>query len=528
MKKLLNIIICVGVILSVNYNIVFADDTTTHKNSAKNELRDLFSLYDEYYYSEENWQIMQDTYSQGIESINNAVSSNEAYTALNTAAENLIQVHHKGGTVKVCFASDKFTLNKGFITSPEFINTRIYTPVSNVIYDFYYNKFENKTRNPIYFSGSLEESFEITGIYEGIARTLDTPEEIELPNYLINYVGKSIPERPDLGYLKKGDYTPDSRYIYSVNNKFPNVKASAVPVCDEDVIRLHFSLYGKGADVGANILGAEELILTSADKSEAFWKLAEIHSKNDMKLLLSNESNNTNYAKALGAILISNVSQKAVDKAIDKLDALVPVTKPDIGENITPEPEDTTTPEIEKPVVFSDVKDEHFAKEAIDYMSSKGFISGRPDGTFGVKDKITRGELACILARINGLNITDASIPFIDVSKDDWFYSGVAFCYANNIVNGQTATEFNPHADITREELATMLYRYKEFVKITFDAETITNPFADQNEISEFALEAVTELHNASIISGYEGNLFLPKGNATRAEAIKMIYNILK
>ncbi len=467
MKKIFSLMLCIGIIFSSANGIIFADETTTHKNIAKNELRDLFSLYDEFYYSEENWQIMQDTYSLGIENINNAGTPDQVYSVLNSTAEELIQVHHKGGTVKICFAADKFVLNKGFITPPEFINARIYTPVSSVIYDFYNSKFENKTRNPIYFSGSIEQNFEITGIYEGITKTIDTPEEIDLPNYLADYVGKSIPERSDLGYLKNGDYTLESQFLYSVNNSFPNVKASAVPVCDEDVIRLHFSLYGKGADIGANNYEAEEPITSFANKSEAFWKIAEIHSKNDMKLLLSNESNNTNYTKALGAIIISNISQNAVNKAIDKLDALVPVTEqpesiPDEEENDTSGSEDVVSPEPQTPVEFLDVTEDHFAKEAIDYMSSKGFISGRPDGSFGVNDKTTRAELACILSRISRYSDDNITIPFTDVSKEDWYFNGIAFCYNNNIANGQSPTIFNPNANITREELATMLYRYKK------------------------------------------------------------------
>ena len=524
MKRLINLLLCIGFIFTLNSQITFADDTTIHKNAAKNELANLFALYDEFYYSEENWQIMNDTYESGVQNINNTATAAQAYDILNETAETLIQVHHKGATVKICFAADKFVLNKGFITNPTYIRTRIYTPVSNVIYDFYEREFENKTKNPIFFEGTIEDNFKLTGVYEGVTKTIDTPEEFDLPNYLYEHVGKTISEKSDLGYLRNGDYVAGSEFLYSVNNKFPNVKASAVPVCDEDVIRLQFSIYGKGADIGADVFGSEPSISTFADKSESFWKLAEIYEENDLNVLLSNENNKTNYTRALGALMIPNLSQNAANKALDKLEAIVPV----IADAEPPKPEVEILPETSKPIIFTDVPDNHYAKEAIEYMSSRGYISGRPDGTFGVNDKITRGEFATILARISGFEEKEILLPFKDVNTRDWYYNGVAFCYENKIANGQSEIIFNPNANITREELATMLYRYAKFANVTFPIKQSMMPFADENEIAEYAIEAITELQSNAIISGYEGNIFIPKGNSTRAEAVKMIYNIIK
>ena len=539
MKKFISLLLCIGFVLTLSSQITYADDAALHKNTARSELSGLFSLYDEFYYSEENWQLMQSTYESGVQSINNASTPEQAYDILNETAEALIQIHHKGQNIKIAFSADKFVLNKGFITPPTFIRTRIYTPVSNVIYDFYNSEFENKTRNPIYFSGALDNNFELTGIYEGLPRTIDTPDEFDLPTYLYEHVGKTLQEKDSLEHLRNGDYIAGSKFLYSVNNKFPNVKASAVPVCDEDVVRVTFSIYGNGADIGANVFGSEASIGTSADKSEAFWKLAEIYEKNDLNVLLSNESNKTNYTKALGALMIPNLSQNATNKALDKLEAIKPVIQetpapdadvevPETGEDTTPETEEEILPETNTSIIFSDVTDDFYGKEAIEYLSSKGYIAGRPDGTFGINEKITRAEFATILARISGFDENGTSIPFADVKEDDWYYNGIAFCYTNKIASGQSATIFNPNTNITRQDLATMLYRYLMFANIASSTEQSTIPFADENEISEYALEAVHKLQNSGIINGYEGNVFMPKGNATRAEAVKMIYNTIK
>lgn len=525
MKKTLALILS-SFFITTSFVQVFADTLHQDKLTAISELNEIFKLYDDWDYNDTNWAQLQTTYTDSIQAINNASTKEQVFSLLNTAAHDMINIHRKSETVKICLSVDQFTLQKGFIVMPEVITTREYTPVSQVLVDFFEEKYENKVANTLKYNGDVDNNFELTGIYLENDAVYNPEAEIDVPNYLIQYVGSTIPEKTTTGFLKNGEYTTDSCFLYSVNNKFPNVKASAIPVKDEDVLRWQFSIYGKGADLGANTYYSEASISTFADKSELFWAIAKLHQSHDMKLLLSDENNLELYTKALVAAEISNVSKTAVERAIDKLESIKPVTVPPQDSTEDKENNTENIPEQMPEIAFTDVDDNHYAKDAIVYLAQKGYIKGMPDGTFGVTKTLTRAELATILARIAEYNVHE-SVPFEDVHKDDWFAQGVAFCFKNNITNGQTPTIFNPHAPITRQELATMLYRYINYTNKTFERTEKTD-FADHNSIADYAKEAVYSLYHSGIINGYDGNMFVPERNATRAETAMLLYKIVK
>ncbi|MBQ7975664.1 MAG: hypothetical protein IJ300_08275, partial [Clostridia bacterium] len=332
----------------------FADDLENAKTSAKTELSSIYSLYDEFDYTEANWLELESAYNNGIASIEAAITEEGAYTALNDAAENMISVRHGNKIITACISVENLVLQKGFIIFPEFVKVPKYQPLSKAISRLFENK-NPKISQPLIISGTIEKDFQILSAYQGINTNLDDPDEASVPNYLIKYVGKELPEPVDKTYLNSGDYTQDSCFVYSVNNKFPNVKASAIPVVDEDVIRFQFSIYGKGADVGAATQSSDEPVITPSDKSDLYITFAEIIQKNDIDLLLSNPDNKEKFNDALVVAEMVNVSQLAVDRALKKLRSLEPVTEappsslPDEDKPVeTPEEPPTTPPQEEE------------------------------------------------------------------------------------------------------------------------------------------------------------------------------------
>ena len=528
MKKNITILICLIMIITSAYIPVMADGS---KAAAIQELTDIYRLYDDFDYTEENWTTLTNLYNAGITSINNSTGEDNIYNSLNEAAESMISVPSKYRSVKVCISLDKLTLSKGFIIEPEFITVKKYSPASKVLTDFFDKKYDGKVRNPLFYNGTVYNDFELTGVYEEYEVTGDI-KEIDVPDYLIPYVGRTITEKTAVTPLCAGDYTQESCFVYSINNKFPNVKASAIPVIEEDVLRWQFSIYGKGADVGANTYYSDSSISNFADKSELLWEFADTNRKYDLDVVLADETNLKYYSDAYRVLIISNISQTAVDKALKKLKSIVPPTQDETPPTTTPDTEDTEDTEIivpdetpEEEMIFSDVDHTHYAKQAISYLASKNIVNGLPDGSFGVNNTLTRAELATMLARSAGYNEND-SVPFVDVASDDWFYTGVAFCYTSGITNGQTPTVFNPYAPITRQELATMLYRYASFKDIAIPTNS-NDSFKDESSFALYATEAINALHSGGIINGFEGNIFAPTNNATRAEMAKMLYNLL-
>ncbi len=186
-----------------------------------------------------------------------------------------------------------------------------------------------------------------------------------------------------------------------------------------------------------------------------------------------------------------------------------------------------TEPSIAENAKFSDI-DGHWAKEYIEYLSSVGeVINGKSEGVFAPDDEITRAEFLAVLARLSGDETPSPDDRFSDVLPYEWYASYVAWGVSHGIVNGISESEFAPAANITRQDMSVMLSRYLEYI----GAENLSgggSEFADDGEIADYAKDAVYGLKNIGAIDGRGENMFVPLGTATRAEASKIIVELLQ
>jgi hypothetical protein len=114
------------------------------------------------------------------------------------------------------------------------------------------------------------------------------------------------------------------------------------------------------------------------------------------------------------------------------------------------------------------------------------------------------------------------------VPQGQWYTDAVKWAYHNGIVSGYGNGKFGPEDNITREQLMVMLLNYQLFsVKIPMDI-LMDKEWSDWNEISDWAKNAVNRLTMQGLISGKPGNLFDPKGQATRAEFAAMLRRYLE
>lgn len=191
------------------------------------------------------------------------------------------------------------------------------------------------------------------------------------------------------------------------------------------------------------------------------------------------------------------------------------------------EEEDPSEPEI--PVeLFSDVPENNWAFPYVMALYERGIVSGGGDGRFYPEKQVTRAEFVKMLAGVAGAKVSlQKSTQFKDVPRDSWFAPYVAWAYEKGITKGITETEFGPHALITREQMATLVVRLCEKQKI--DLQKIQNriAFTDESSIADYAKKAVGEVQRAGLISGYPDGTFLPKANAKRHEAAKVLASLL-
>ncbi|MBE6606538.1 MAG: hypothetical protein E7635_05840 [Ruminococcaceae bacterium] len=162
---------------------------------------------------------------------------------------------------------------------------------------------------------------------------------------------------------------------------------------------------------------------------------------------------------------------------------------------------------------------EHWGCDNIDYVVSKGLFDGVTKRKFEPNSTMTRSMLVTVLARLAGDTANTTEVPYTDLAEGAWYIPGIAFAYANGICDG--GESFRPDDNITREELADMLYRYAKAKGMDTPVDDII--FADSADISASMREGMLYCANVGIITGYSDNTVKPKNSATRAEVATMI-----
>lgn len=163
---------------------------------------------------------------------------------------------------------------------------------------------------------------------------------------------------------------------------------------------------------------------------------------------------------------------------------------------------------------FTDVEENVWYHDGIDFMVRNGYMNGVAADTFDVEGSLTRAQLVTILYRIADEPETSAAIPFADVADGQWYTKAIVWAAENGIVKGVNETTFAPNDPITREQIAVILYRYAH-EENTEDGKLTS--FPDAKDISGYALEAMNWAVARGLINGSDGKL-LPQDTATRAQ----------
>ncbi|MBQ2615045.1 MAG: S-layer homology domain-containing protein [Clostridia bacterium] len=199
------------------------------------------------------------------------------------------------------------------------------------------------------------------------------------------------------------------------------------------------------------------------------------------------------------------------------------VSDPNFGENGSGTAED----KVQTTTLFSDMPGSHWASGAVTWLKNKGVVNGTEKGTFEPDRQVTREEFTKMLVLACGLSADAVELTFGDVA-DDWYAPFIRTAVANGIINGIDSTRFGVGQNITRQDMAVMVKRALDVKGVSLDAVKEYMAFQDEKQIAEYALENVIALFKAGIINGKGENTFDSVGNATRAEAAKILYEALK
>ena len=177
---------------------------------------------------------------------------------------------------------------------------------------------------------------------------------------------------------------------------------------------------------------------------------------------------------------------------------------------------------------FDDLDSDAWYHSDIDFVLSEGLMKGMSEDSFEPSLNLTRAMLVTILYRLEGEPATNRSIPFSDVDMGSYYANAVSWAKQNGIVMGVTENEFAADANVTREQLATIMFRYEVFKGMNAVTMEENLHFDDTAEISEYAISALNWAVGTGLIKGRSESTLAPKENATRAEIAAILHRFIE
>lgn len=217
---------------------------------------------------------------------------------------------------------------------------------------------------------------------------------------------------------------------------------------------------------------------------------------------------------------------KKIDEVYLTQDTTVYAKWEKIEEEVPEEPEEVEETEETEPISFLDVKESDWFYEAVSYAVENGLMSGMSEDIFAPNTPLTREMLAVVLYNVEGQPESTEANTFTDVKGDMWYTDAILWANENGIVAGYDNGAYGVGDLITREQFATILYRYAQFKGYdTTQGGMAVREFSDYENISDYARPAMAWAVNAGIMGGMDDGTLMPQGKATRAEAATMLMN---
>ena len=172
---------------------------------------------------------------------------------------------------------------------------------------------------------------------------------------------------------------------------------------------------------------------------------------------------------------------------------------------------------------FTDVPASHWAHDDITYVYENDLMNGTDGSLFSPESTTTRAQVVTVLYRLAGQPAADWANPFWDVPASAWFHDAVTWAWENDITGGVSSTHFGAGNAVTREQLATFLYRYAQDQGYDTSARADLSGYSDAGLVSSYATEALSWANATGLIIGTTATTLSPKGSATRAQVATIL-----
>lgn len=172
---------------------------------------------------------------------------------------------------------------------------------------------------------------------------------------------------------------------------------------------------------------------------------------------------------------------------------------------------------------FTDVPASHWAHDDITYVYENDLMNGTDGSLFSPESTTTRAQVVTVLYRLAGQPAADWDNPFWDVPASAWFHDAVTWAWENDITGGVSSTHFGAGNAVTREQLATFLYRYAQDQGYDTSARADLSGYSDAGLVSSYATEALSWANATGLITGTTATTLSPQGSATRAQVATIL-----
>ena len=163
----------------------------------------------------------------------------------------------------------------------------------------------------------------------------------------------------------------------------------------------------------------------------------------------------------------------------------------------------------------------HWATAHVDFVTARDLFYGTSDTHFSPEHSMTRGMLVTVLYRLAGSpNLPEANLgyPFRDVTLENWYSDAVYRATYHGIVSGYHDGRFGPNDNITREQMATILYRYAQYKGYNIKDQAVLDKFSDFEQVNSWSSDALSWANAKNLIVGTSATTLTPNGSATRAQ----------
>ncbi len=173
---------------------------------------------------------------------------------------------------------------------------------------------------------------------------------------------------------------------------------------------------------------------------------------------------------------------------------------------------------------YTDVlpKDWFFAD--VDYVTVNGLMSGTGNGFFSPNISTNRAMIVTILWRLEGKPLPSMPSSFQDVANGMWYTEAIAWASANQIVTGYSPERFGPMDQVTREQMAAILFRYAKYKGYDVSVRADLSHFTDAQKVSAWAIEGLSWANETGLINGLPGNILAPQNSAVRCQTAAILH----